>query len=513
MKINRKYSFTPKNRRNKDLYKDKSFQNKKKIINQNNIVQLEEPTEELFHPISPRKSKKIKSEEDEDDIYKTEMNNKKPLELFQDITNDNNENNKSIEIKQKIDINSYDNDNSNNILIDKSNISVSFSKLIANDINSNDKIDETNNSTVKLNTVNTIEESKNNDSNRDLKKLMKFCKSMMNKKSTSKIINMYNLYNKSKKIKANNINDYKNGDNIYNHFSFFHNLKDNKSGFIKTKLIRRTPRNNRNNIYDNETSNKFFENSKQNNDNDQNSKISFENSVSFCNKSNINKKFKSAINSSRAHSLMNKQPFTINNQNSLYIESSRKSNKNNLRSFSYSKFIYKKRIIKMNQNKVNKDINIVEKLINNKNCLKNKLSTKSFRKEKESLNTFRLNNTKSTKRNRAKNETQFVSKRERPINLKNTNFYSSIYESLINKQKENCKNNIIIQNFNNYNLNTYNSNRNINPNYINFKCFSKNNNNEDEEEKINKTTDEINNKRKNIILDIKINKRCLSKNS
>ena len=512
MKINRKFSFTPKNKRNKDLYKDRSFQNKKMIINQNNLVQLEEPKEESFHPISPRKSNKIKSEEDEDDIYKTEMNNKKPLELFQDITNDNNETNKSIEIKQKIKLNNYDNDN-NNILIDKSNISVSFSKLIANDINSNDKNDETNNSTVKLNTVNTIEESKNNDSNRDLKKLMKFCKSMMNKKSTSKIINMYNLYNKSKKNNTNNINNYKNGDNIYNHFSFFQNSKENKCGFIKTKLIRRTPRNNRNNVYDNEASNKFFENSKQNNDSNQNSKISFENSVSFCNKSNINKKFNSAINSSRAYSMINKQPFKINNQNSLYIESSRKSQKNNLRSFSYSKFIYKKRIIKMNQNKANNGINIAEKLINNKNYLDNKLSTKSFRKEKEALNTFRLNNTKSTKTNKIKNETQFESKKEKPINLKNTNFYSSIYESLINKQKENCKNNIIIQNFNNYNVNNYN--RNINPNYINFKYYPKNNNNDEEkeEEKINKTTDEINNKRKNIILDIKINKRCLSKNS
>ena len=88
------------------------------------------------------------------------------------------------------------------------------------------------------------------------------------------------------------------------------------------------------------------------------------------------------------------------------------------------------------------------------------------------------------------NEIKLESKKEKPVNLKNTNFYSGIYESLLGKQKENCKNNIIIQNFNNYNLNTYNSN----------------------EERMNKITDKSISKTKNVILEIKINKRCFSKN-
>ena len=64
-------------------------------------------------------------------------------------------------------------------------------------------------------------------------------------------------------------------------------------------------------------------------------------------------------------------------------------------------------------------------------------------------------------------------------------------------KKENCKNNIIIQNFNNYNLNTYNSNKNISPNFINFDVYTKNNSNE---ERMNKITDKSISKTKNVIL-------------
>ena len=125
------------------------------------------------------------------------------------------------------------------------------------------------------------------------------------------------------------------------------------------------------------------------------------------------------------------------------------------------------------------------------------------------INTFRLN-AKTIKVKESKDEHKFESKKEKPVNLKNTNFYSNIYKSLLDKQKENCKNNIIIQNFNNYNLNTYNDNKSINPNFINFELYSKNNKNK---EQLNKTNEDLKNKRKNIILDIKINKRCYSKDS
>ena len=123
-----------------------------------------------------------------------------------------------------------------------------------------------------------------------------------------------------------------------------------------------------------------------------------------------------------------------------------------------------------------------------------------MRKNKEMIN----------KTKESENEKKFESQKEKPINLKNNNFYSNIYQSLLDKQKENYKNNIIIQNFNNYNLNTYNDNKNINPNFINFQLCDKNNK---DKEKIINTNESLRNKRKNIILDIKINKRCYSRDN
>ena len=193
MKIKHKFTFTPKNKRNKDLDQQRSVQ-EHKPINSKSIIQLEEPKEESFHFLSPRKSTKIKLEED-DDIYKTEMNNKKPLELFQEKTNEIIENNKTLELKQKINMgltNNYDCDNN---LMDKSNISGSFSNIIKDQNNSNDKIDETNNSTVKYN---TMEESKNNNDNKN-KKLTRFCQSMITRKNMAKILNKTDIFMKSKK--------------------------------------------------------------------------------------------------------------------------------------------------------------------------------------------------------------------------------------------------------------------------------------------------------------------------
>ena len=508
MKNNHKFSFTPKNPRNQDIHEIKSFPNKNSL----NKIELEEPKEESFYFLSPKKSKKNKSGEDNDDIYNTEMNNKKPLELFQDIPNDVTDNKKTLELKQKYNLNNYDCDN---IIQDKSNISMSFSKLIMNENNSNDKINDISNSIVKYSlTTNTLEEIKNNCENMDKDKLSKFCESMINKKNSSKILNIFDIYNKTKNMKMNNINSIKNykGDVIKNHISFFQNLKDKKQNDIKTKLIKRTPRNKTymNNI-DN-IKNFYSENSEQKIDN-QNQKIFYENSITTFNNSNPRKKFNSLINSARTYSLIQNNSLKINNQNSLYINSTNRNrnnkNRSEIKNLSYSKFIYKKRIIKMNQRRINKEIFKQEKSPKNKESLINNICTRTFRKEKDIFNTFRVNNIKTMKRKSAL-ELKLGTKNDGPINLKNNNFYSGIYESLLNKQKENCKNNIIIQNFNNYNLNTYNSNKNINPNFINFDNYNENNL---IERKMNNTTERNDNKRKNIILDIKINKRCFSKNS
>jgi hypothetical protein len=346
--------------------------------------------------------------------------------------------------------------------------------------------------------------------NKDLDKLNKFCNSMINKKKTSKVLNIFDIYNKTKKLNINNINIIKNykDDIIQNHISFFQNLKDKKANNIKAKLIKRTPRNKTYmNDIDTDINNFYSQNSTQKNQ-DNNKKIFYENSKFYFNC----KTFNSSINSARTHSLIQKNPLKINNQNSLYVSATNRNNKNKgyIKNLSYSKFIYKKRIIKMNKRKINKDNFKDEKSLNNKESLLNNICTCTFRKEKDELNTFRINNIKSIKRKATKLEPKLESKIDRPINLKNNNFYSSIYESLINKQKENCKNNIIIQNFNNYNLNTYNSNKNINPNFINFDNYNENKLNE---KKMNNTTERNDSKRKNIILDIKINKRCFSKNS
>jgi len=518
MKIKHKFTFTPKNKRNKDLDQQRSVQ-EHKPINSKSIIQLEEPKEESFHFLSPRKSTKIKLEDD-DDIYKTEMNNKKPLELFQEKTNEIIENNKTLELKQKININITNNYDCDNNIMDKSNISGSFSNIIKDQNNSNDKIDETNNSTVKFNTTNTIEESKNNIDNKNNNKLVKFCQSMITRKNMAKILNKTDIFMKSKqkaigniknindneKILFNNdnINNYKFSQNynINGHISYLKNLNDKKNSSeyanIKAKLIKRTPRND-NTDYTNEKMNNLFDTNNNQKLQNTNSKLSFEDTMLFFNKTY--NKLNSAFNTSRTYSLIHKKQKT-NNQNSFYINSSIKKDKNKIQNLSYSIFIYKKRIIKKDKSYM-KDYELFNEEENKKN--KDNLNTKSFRKEKEVINTFRIN-IKPIKSKAIKNESKLESKKEKPINLKNKNFYSNIYESLLNKQKENCKNNIIIQNFNNYNLNTYNSNKNINPNFINFETYTNGN-----EETTKKVNDSIKNKRKNLILDIKINKRCFSK--
>ena len=102
-----KYSFTSKHNTHKE---------EKDIINQKNIKELktefQEPKEEIMKLLSPNKSNKKYLEED---IYKTEMNNKKPVEIFQDPSIEN------IDISKKDEIKEEKNDNLQ-YLIDKNKI-------------------------------------------------------------------------------------------------------------------------------------------------------------------------------------------------------------------------------------------------------------------------------------------------------------------------------------------------------------------------------------------------------
>ena len=495
-----KFSFSSRHRKN-DIHLDKLNEKKetKNKINKLKVIQLEEPKEESFHFISPRKSAKITLEQ-EDDIFKTEMNNKKPIELFQDNPKVDT---KIFELKNnnnKKSVNEYDSDcNITNFksVMDKSNISESFNKIInqnnsiietnkkENDL-TNDKIDETTNTTLKNN---TIDELRNNNGTKDYKKLIKFCRNMLNK---NKGIKIYNMYPTSQDININDLDDkessycninnnddnhmispYKTEENFNSYYQRT-NDKNIKSPYnnIKSKLIKNIPlnktyvnefQNNSNLKYYNQMIyiNKTISKNKQ-------SKISFEDSLSYFNKTH--NKFYSSLYTNRSHSLINKTTNNNIGSNSLFIKS---NNKNKFKALSHSKFIYKKQIIKKNKDDINIIISTKDEKIKNK-ILKNK----SFKKEKYNLNTFRIN-IKSIKKKENKKE------KEKPINFKN---------------------NIIIQNFNNYNLNTYNSNKNINPNFINFETYTNSN-----EETINKVNDSIKNRRKNLILDIKINKRCFSK--
>ena len=500
-----KFSFSSRHRKN-DIHLDKLNEKKetKNKINKLKVIQLEEPKEESFHFISPRKSAKITLEQ-EDDIFKTEMNNKKPIELFQDNPKVDS---KIFELKNnnnKKSVNEYDSDcNITNFksVMDKSNISESFNKIInqnnsiietnkkENDL-TNDKIDETTNTTLKNN---TIDELRNNNGTKDYKKLIKFCRNMLNK---NKGIKIYNMYPTSQDININDLDDkessycninnnddnhmispYKTEENFNSYYQRT-NDKNIKSPYnnIKSKLIKNIPlnktyvnefQNNSNLKYYNQMIyiNKTISKNKQ-------SKISFEDSLSYFNKTH--NKFYSSLYTNRSHSLINKTTNNNIGSNSLFIKS---NNKNKFKALSHSKFIYKKQIIKKNKDDIN---NIIISTKDEK--IKNKiLKNKSFKKEKYNLNTFRIN-IKSIKKKENKKE------KEKPINFKN---------------------NIIIQNFNNYNLNSYNTAKNIDSNFIKYDTH----NNCDKNKNLNnKKTEKNNSARNSVVLDIKINKRCFSKNS
>ena len=267
-----KNCYSPNKGLKNDFLEEKLMINKKKI----NLLKIEfqEPKEETMHLLSPNKSdRKIL----DDDIYKTEMNNKKPIDIFQDISIDNLENNKNDEIKkskndlqylieknktERIDFIStllrlkgikidedknYDKkekselnmqvinntNNTNSIGGGQTNLSTNISKINSeNKLINNDSLNEENSNIRKCNKNKNINESDNqsyNDNKNNIlkyvinhnkintinnsKRLIRFCSSMIRNKKKSKLY--YSSKSTNKKNKYINF-DYE--ERKINHF-------------------------------------------------------------------------------------------------------------------------------------------------------------------------------------------------------------------------------------------------------------------------------------------------------
>ena len=581
---------------NNDIYLEKEINNKTKI---NSLkIEFQEPKEEIMHLLSPNKSnKKIL----EDDIYKTEMNNKKPIEIFQDITidnqenkedNNNNDNDNDLQYlidknkTEKIDfistllklkgikieedknsetnsqINNITNTNTNSILGGQSNISTNISKINSDNklINNSDSMNEQNNNISHFYMNDKIDEIMNkslnnivnksnsktlcvnkNDNNNinNSKKLLRFCSSMIKNRKKTKIYNSSKSSKKRMHKNNNNINIKEKKNNHYlnifnkvainnninineiktkNKINYLKNLNDKKNNLLyayKTDLSKKIPINNKNNIilYQNY-------NSKQNNSSSFKYKISCEETLSIFNKS-YNKN-NSALYKNRSKSIIQidrktKNKNLLNNSNN-----NKKDKKGKPKSYSQTKDIPKNIIKKNNINPFN---NIKRKLINlkqknlflkekffnkekNKNEHQGLFSNKSnmiFGNDNENSDTFRLN-IKELKYiiNKRKNDSKLIKDSKKLINYNNIN----LCEEIINKDTINS--NEVDKNLNlnnNINLNIYNY-KERNKDYINNNIF----------ENINYLNENINNidliniEKKNIVLNIEINKRCFSKN-
>ena len=575
---------------NNDINIEKEINNKTKI---NSLkIEFQEPKEEIMHLLSSNKSnKKIL----EDDIYKTEMNNKKPIEIFQDITIDNQEikednNNNDLQYlidknkTEKIDfistllklkgikieedknsetnsqINNITNTNTNSILGGQSNISTNISKINSdnklfnnsdsmNEQNNNishfymnDKIDEIMNKSLN-NIVNksnskTLCANKNDNNNiNNSRKLLRFCSSMIKIRKKNKI---YNSSKSSKKrmhknnnninIKEKKINHYLNifnkveiNNNINineikakNKINYLKNLNDKNNNLLyvyKTDLSKKIPLNNKNNIilYQNY-------NSKQNNFSSSKYKISCEETYSIFNKS-YNKN-NSALYKNRSKSIIQIDKKTKNKNLLNHSNNNKKDKKMQRKSYSQTKDIPKS-IIK--KNIINPYNNIKRKLINVKQkniFIKEKFFNKEKNKNKhqgfftnksnmilgndnENSDTFRLN-IKELKYiiNKRKEDLKLIKDSKILINYNNNN----LCEEIINKDTINS--NEVDKNLNNNNnLNIYNY-KERNKDYINNNIFENINY---LNENIN-NNDLINHEKKNIVLNIEINKRCFSKN-
>ena len=180
----------------------------KNIINN----ELQEPREDDMHLMSPTKSKEVLLE---DDIYKTEMNNKKPIEIFQDASIDYRDNiinikegiNKKITIDEKRydELDKYYLDkeigsknfesfyyyNKNNVKEGQSNASTTVSKLN----NGHKEINFEDSRDIRRNLIMEVETTKNNP-----RKLMKFCSSMLRLKKEPKKTNFFNRSSKRRII-------------------------------------------------------------------------------------------------------------------------------------------------------------------------------------------------------------------------------------------------------------------------------------------------------------------------
>lgn len=581
---------------NNDIYLEKEINNKTKI---NSLkIEFQEPKEEIMHLLSPNKSnKKIL----EDDIYKTEMNNKKPIEIFQDITidnqenkedNNNNDNDNDLQYlidknkTEKIDfistllklkgikieedknsetnsqINNITNTNTNSILGGQSNISTNISKINSDNklINNSDSMNEQNNNISHFYMNDKIDEIMNkslnnivnksnsktlcvnkNDNNNinNSKKLLRFCSSMIKNRKKTKIYNSSKSSKKRMHKNNNNINIKEKKNNHYlnifnkvainnninineiktkNKINYLKNLNDKKNNLLyayKTDLSKKIPINNKNNIilYQNY-------NSKQNNSSSFKYKISCEETLSIFNKS-YNKN-NSALYKNRSKSIIQidrktKNKNLLNNSNN-----NKKDKKGKPKSYSQTKDIPKNIIKKNNINPFNnikrklinlkqKNLFIKEKFFNkekNKNEHQGLFSNKSnmiFGNDNENSDTFRLN-IKELKYiiNKRKNDSKLIKDSKKLINYNNIN----LCEEIINKDTINS--NEVDKNLNlnnNINLNIYNY-KERNKDYINNNIF----------ENINYLNENINNidliniEKKNIVLNIEINKRCFSKN-
>ena len=408
----------------------------------------------------------------------------------------------------------------------------------------NDKIDEIMNKSLN-NIVNksnskTLCVNKNDNNNiNNSKKLLRFCSSMIKNRKKTKIYNSSKSSKKRMHKNNNNINIKEKKSNHYlnifnkvainnninineiktkNKINYLKNLNDKKNNLLyayKTDLSKKIPINNKNNIilYQNY-------NSKQNNSSSFKYKISCEETLSIFNKS-YNKN-NSALYKNRSKSIIQidrktKNKNLLNNSNN-----NKKDKKGKPKSYSQTKDIPKNIIKKNNINPFNnikrklinlkqKNLFIKEKFFNkekNKNEHQGLFSNKSnmiFGNDNENSDTFRLN-IKELKYiiNKRKNDSKLIKDSKKLINYNNIN----LCEEIINKDTINS--NEVDKNLNlnnNINLNIYNY-KERNKDYINNNIF----------ENINYLNENINNidliniEKKNIVLNIEINKRCFSKN-
>ena len=539
---------------------DKFFEKEKKDIKKTNSlkIELQEPKEEIMHLLSPNKSNKKISE---DDIYKTEMNNKKPIEIFQDTTANNKEKKvgKYYDLQYLIDKNKTEkidfittllklkgikteedkksetnfkikNITNNNTDGDQSNISTNFSKINSENqlINNNNSTNENIININQFNISNKIDEN-NNQSVNDIinnktlyvnksdyininssKKLLRFCSSMMKNRKKAKI---YNSSKSSKKRinKNNNINDIYKEKKVNNYINIFNNVTINNT--LNINNIRT------NNMID-----------YLNNLNDKNSNILYSYKIDLSKKKLLN-------NQNKKSNIILYQNYNIQPNDS--ISKQRKSvkeiNKTLYTNNEKNDTFYKKRsksIIQIDEKTTNKksfnhlNNNNNPKKKNKQGYFKSHSQLKDITKnisrynnnktQNNSINKYCYDDLKGKKitnlkqsniisKERYKNEYQgFLTSKSNLLSFLNDNEKSECSKSNIKNLKNRFNYNDTFNNTNNLNIFNYKErrskyciNNDLIPNCIDYKNVNDNN--------IIKT------EKKNLILKIEINEECFSK--